>query len=373
MTQTVRRRVGSLVTSFVIALWTTGCVHEKPASPPPSPAAVTVAKAAVKSVPVQLNAIGTVRVFATVAVRPRVTGELTAVHFNEGEYVKAGQDLFTVDPRPYQTALIQAKAIVERDLATLGGTELILKRSESRPSALTAEEMDRLRAEVGIARASLAADRAAQHTAELQLEFTTIKAPIEGRTGNLLIPPGNLVTANELTPLVVINQISPISVSFAVAEKHLANIEESLSKNGGTLPVEVSLRGGSSSITGELTFIDNAVDSTTGMVQLKAKFLNADRRLWPGQFVDVVLTLSQRPNSVTIPSAAVQDGQNGSYVYVVRKDSTAEMRPIEVAFTINGEAVVTKGLTGDETVVTDGHLRIAPDAKVAVRGSETQQ
>lgn len=363
----------ALIGFFCLAIpfWT-GCARDKPAPASQPPAAVTVATVSVKSMPVQLKAIGTVRVFATVAVRPRVTGEITGVHFVEGDYVSKGQKLFTVDPRPYQTALNQAKAIVEKDLATLGGAELILKRSETRPTALTAEEMDRLRTEVGIARASLAADKAALQTAELQMEFTTMLSPIEGRTGNLLIPSGNLVTANETNPLVIINQITPISVSFAVPEQHLAIIEENLRKKGGSLPVEASMRDGSPPLTGKLKFIDNAVDSTTGMVQLKATYENEDRRLWPGQFVDVVLTLTDRPNSVVIPTAAVQDGQNGPYVYVVRKNGTAEMRPIEVAFIVKGEAVVSKGLTGGETVVTDGHLRITPDAKVAVRGPEAK-
>jgi len=326
----------------------------------------------IKSMPVQLKAIGTVRVFATVAVRPRVTGEITAVYFNEGDFVAKGDKLFTVDPRAYQTAFDQARAIVDRGQATVSGTEAILKRSENRPTALTAEELDRLRAEVGVARASLAADRAALHTAELQLEFTTIYSPINGRTGNLLIQRGNLAIANEIAPLVVINQINPISVSFAVPEQHLAIIEENLHKKGGSLLVEAFLRDGSPALVGELTFIDNSVDSTTGTVQLKASYPNLDRRLWPGQFVDVLLTLTDRPNSVTVPTAAVQDGQNGPYVYVVRKDSTAEMRPIEVAFVVKGEAVAAKGLKGGETVVTDGHLRLTPDAKVAVRGPETQ-
>lgn len=371
MFQNARHILGVAILGIAVPIWT-GCAREKAAPSAQPPAAVTVATATVKSMPVQLKAIGTVRVFATVAVRPRVTGEITEVHFNEGEYVTKGKPLFTVDPRPYQAALNQAKAIVEKNLATLGGAELILKRSESRPTALTAEEMDRLRTEVGIARAALAADKAALQTAELNYEFTTISAPIEGRTGNLLIPSGNLVTANEITPLVIINQITPISVSFAVPEQHLATIEANRSKKGGTLPVEAWLRDGSPPLVGELMFIDNTVDSTTGMVQLKAKYTNQDLRLWPGQFVDVVLTLNDRPNSVTIPSAAVQDGQNGPYVYLVRKDNTAEMRSIEVAFLGKGETVVAKGLQGGETVVTDGHLRITPDAKVSVRGPESK-
>ncbi|MCE9531808.1 MAG: efflux RND transporter periplasmic adaptor subunit [Planctomycetes bacterium] len=373
MVRSCRRCAIGLIFGLAIPLMA-GCAKNVPASSTPPPAPVTVAVAQVKSVPVQLKAIGTVRVFATVAVRPRVSGELTEVHFVEGEYVTKGEKLFTVDPRPYKTAFDQAKAIVERDQAVLNGAELALKRSESisRPTALAAEELDRLRAEAASARATVAADRAALRTAELQLQFTVINSPIDGRTGSLLVTPGNLVIANDMTPLVVINQITPISVSFAVPEQHLALIEASLLKHDGTLPVKALLKDGTPALDGELKFINNIVDTTTGTVQLKATFLNLDRRLWPGQFVDVILTLTDRPKSVTIPSAAVQDGQKGQYVFVVREDTTAEMRSIEVAFISGGEAVVSKGLVGGETVITDGHLRVTPDSKVSVKGSESR-
>ena len=357
---------------FTIAvLLLSGCVRPtvSPSEPPPAP--VTVARAQVKTVPVQLRAIGNVRVYATVSVRPRVSGEITEKHFNEGDFVNKGDKLFTIDPLPYKTALDQARAFEQRDRALLKGAEAALKRGVelSRPIALAAEELERLRTEVASARATLTASEAAVKTAELQYGFTTIFSPINGLTGKLLLTPGNIVTANEATPLVVINQIWPIAVSFAVPEHFLGDIKRERQRQGGTLPVEAHIRGDTDAPRGELTFIDNAVDQLTGTVQLMANFKNEDQRLWPGEFVDVVMTLSERQNSLTIPTSAVQEGQMGSYVFVVKPDSTAEARPVQIAFTHQGESVIARGLAVGETVVTDGHLRVAPGGKVSVRGA----
>jgi multidrug efflux system membrane fusion protein len=350
-----------------------GCTKPPPPAGSPAPAPVTVAQATTKTVPVQIRAIGSVRVYATVSVRPRVSGELTAVHFKEGETVKVNDKLFTIDPRPYQTALDHTKAQLDRDLALLRGAELVLERSRqlSGTAAITADELDKLRTDVASASATVVADRAALRTAELQLSYTTILSPIEGRTGNLLITPGNLVTANEASPMVIINQITPISVAFSVPEQNLAAIDENLRLREGKLPVAAVLRDSPVVIPGDLTFVDNSVDMLTGTVPLKATFPNKDRRLWPGQFVEVLVTLSERPNSILVPSSAVQEGQDGSYVFVVRADNTAEMRPVKLAFTTAaGEAVIEKGLVGGETVITDGQLRVSPGGKVAVKGRE---
>jgi len=359
---------------FFLAVATlAGCSKTAPPATTSSPAPVTVAQATVKTVPVKLRAIGNVRVYATVAVRPRVNGELIAVHFKEGQFVKTGDKLFTLDPRPYQTAYDQAKAQLDRDLALFRGAELVLGRSRqlTGTASITADELDKLRTDVASSAATVTADRAMLRTAELQLGYTTIVSPIDGRTGNVLITPGNLLTANEVAPLVVINQITPISVAFSVPEQNLAAINENMSKQGDKLPIEAVLRGHATPLPGELTFVDNSVDPTTGTVQLKATFANLDRRLWPGQFVDVVLTLTERANSVTIPSAAIQEGQNGPYVFVVGRDDKAEMRQISIAFvTSEGEAIVEKGLSAGETVVTDGHLRVSPGSKVAMKGPQ---
>lgn len=349
-----------------------GASCSKPVAPPqtPSLAPVTVTKAGIKNVPVQLKAIGNVRVLNTVVVRPRVNGELTAVHFKEGEFVKTGDKLFTIDPRPYQTSLAFAQAQLDRDLALLKGAEIILSRSRQVPgtAAITADELDKLRTDVASAAATVTADRAALRTAELQLSYTTIHSPIDGRTGNILIQPGNLLTASQVDPLVVINQITPISVAFAVPEYNLATLDENLRLQSGKLPVVAIPRDSAIQIPGVMSFVDNSVDIQTGTVQLKATFPNDDRRLWPGRFVDIIVTLTERANSVTVPAVAVQEGQNGPFVFVIGAEDKAEQRQIKVAFISDlGEAVIETGLAEGETVVTDGHLRVSPGGKVAIK------
>lgn len=357
-------RGGVLVLPLAVLV---GCSKPPAARPESPPAPVMVAAAVKKTVPVQVRSIGSVKVLATVSVRPRVGGELTEVHFREGEYVKKGQKLFTIDPRPYETALKQAEANMARDKAVLAGAELELKRIErgSAGGVISFAELDAARTTFASAEATVAADAAAVNSAKLQLGFTTITSPIDGRTGNLLVTPGNLVSATEITPLVVLNQISPISVAFTLSEQRLPEVLAAREK--GPLPVEADLRGGGPLATGTLAFIDNAVDPATGTVQLKAEFPNADRRLWPGQFVDVVLRLGERPDSVTVPAAAVQAGQQGGYVFVVSAENKAEVRPVAVAFEVGGDAVIASGLSGGETVVTEGQLRLAPGTRVQVK------
>lgn len=347
-----------------------GCA--RPTAPPsdPPPAPVAVAKSQLKTVPVQIRAVGNVRAYETVAVRPRVSGEIKEKHFDEGDFVKKGDELFTIDPLPYKTVLDQAKALEQRDRAILKGAEAALKRGlDLRPSALAAEELEKLRTEVARARATLIASEAAVKTAELDFGFTTIYSPIDGLTGKILITPGNIVTANEAAPLVVINQIWPISVVFAVPEHQLGEIKRQRQRQGGVLPVEAHIRGEKVTPRGELTFNDNEVNAMTGTIQLRANFANDDQLLWPGKFVEVVVTLAQRESSVTVPASAVQEGQSGPFVFVVKADSTAEIRPVQVAFTHQGETVIAKGLAADEIVVTDGHLRVAPGSKLAVKGA----
>jgi multidrug efflux system membrane fusion protein len=358
------------MSALAVLLLVAGCAKPPPGKAEVPPAPVVVATAGVKTVPVQIKSIGTVRVVSTVSVRPRVGGELTAVHFREGDYVEKGQKLFTIDPRPYETAVRQAEAAVAKNKAVLAGAERDLKRIEGITtgvggSAVAAVELDTAKTAVESAKAAVAADEAALHTAKLQLSFTTITAPLDGRTGGLLVTAGNLVSANEVTPLVVINQIRPIYVSFALPEQDLPAVTAAQGRK--PLTVEAHLREGEPSIPGVLAFIDNTVDAGTGTVTLKAEFPNADRTLWPGQFVDVVLTVGERPRSVVVPTAAVQAGQKGDYVFVVKPDQTAEARPVAVAFESNGEAVVASGLAGGEVVVVEGQLRVAPGAKVEAK------
>jgi multidrug efflux system membrane fusion protein len=356
----------AVLVGFTVTL---GCARPPAARPEPPPAPVVVAAAVTKTVPVQLRAIGSVKAIATVSVRPRVSGELTEVHFKEGDDVAREAELFTIDPRPYEAAVKQAEANLAKDAAVLAGAELELRRIErgTTGGVLSAAELDTARTAVATARATQAADEAALNSAKLQAGFTRIRAPIAGRTGGLLVTPGNLVGPTDANPLVVINQISPIHVAFSLPEQQLSVVVAAA--RAGPLAVEADPRGGGPPAAGVLAFIDNAVDPATGMVQLKAEFKNADRRLWPGQFVDVVLTLGERTGSVVVPAAAVQTGQQGQYVFVVTPDKKAELRPVTVAFEQSGEAVLASGLAGGETVVVEGQLRLAPGVRVEVKGS----
>lgn len=353
----------AVASALLVAL---GCAKPPAAPPPTPPAPVVVTTAVKKTVPIQARAIGSVRVIATVHVRPRVNGELTGVHFTEGDFVKKGQKLFTIDPRPYDAMVKQAEATLAKDKASLFGAELDLKRFE-KTGSVAAAELDAARTAVAAGKAAVAADEAALNSARIQAGFTTIYSPLDGRTGSLLVTGGNLVSATDANPLVVINQISPITVAFSLPEQQLPTVAAA-QRERGPLTVEADLRGGGSPVVGRLAFLDNAVDPTTGTVQLKAEFENEDHALWPGQFVDVLLTVGQRPGAVVVPTAVVQSGPKGQYVYAV-KDGAAELRPVTVAFETGGEAVLDSGLTGDETVVLEGHLRLAPGAKVEVKGA----
>lgn len=355
----------SLLLSLILFM---GCA--KPPAPPATtpPTRVAVARVEKKTVPIEATAVGTVKVVSTVTIRPRVGGEITEVHFKEGDYVKKGQKLFTIDPRPYQAAVNQAEANLAKDRAVLRGAELDLARAErsGASGAIAQIEVDAARTAVASSRASVAANEAALNSAKLQLSFTTIFSPIDGRTGGLLVTPGNLLNAMDLNPLVVINQVSPIYVAFSLPEQQLPAVAAARRK--APLKVEAHLRDSEPPILGTLAFIDNAVDTTTGTVQLKAEFPNEDRKLWPGQFISIVLTVSERPNSIVVPSAAIQAGQQGSYVFVVDREQKAVMRPVVVAFDRDGESVIESGLDGTELVVTEGQLRVAPGAKVDPRG-----
>ncbi len=346
-----------------------GCTKPPPPRSEPPPAPVTVAAAAKKTVPVRVRTIGSVKALATVAVRPRVGGELTGVFFKEGDVVKKDQKLFTIDPRPYEAAIKQAEANRAKDVAVLAGAELDLRRAAQAKStgAGSPTEYDAAFTAVASAKAAIEADDAAVNTAKVQLAYTTITSPLDGRVGELLVTQGNLVDANGVTPLVVINQIHPISVAFTLPEQQLPAVVEASAK--GPLRVEADVRGGGPRVVGKLAFIDNAADPLTGTVQFKATFDNAADRLVPGLFVEVTLTLGDRPDSVVVPTAAVQSGQKGQYVYLVTAAQKAEVRPVTVAFdTAGGEAVIASGLGGGETVVTEGQLRLAPGVRVTTKG-----
>jgi len=330
---------------------------------------VTVAKASQKDVPVQLRAIGNVQAFSNVSIRALVGGQLTNVWFREGDDVRKGQRLFTIDPRPYQAALQQAEANLARDEANYRNaqSEAVRYAELVKKDYVTREDYDRITSAAESAKAVLAADRAAIENERLQLAYCNITAPIDGRTGSLMVHAGNIVRANDTNALVVINQVTPIYVQFAVPESQLGQLR---ARGGLGVPVSAApQKGGTAIASGRLSFIDNAVDMTTGTITLKAVFTNQNRALWPGQFVTVAVTLQDRPNAVVVPTQAVQTGQRGQYVYVVKEDQSVEVRPVKVADTVEQESIIENGLGPGETVVTDGQLRLTPKSRVDVKNA----
>jgi multidrug efflux system membrane fusion protein len=332
----------------------------------PSAVPVSVVTVETKDVPLQVQAIGTVQALKTVSVKPQVTGELARVFFTEGQDVAVGDRLVQIDPRPFQAALAQAEAMLAKDEALLQSAQKDEQRYREllQRELIARQQYDQARANALALAATARADRAAVDTARLQLGYTLIRAPIRGRTGAALVREGNQVSANQ-TELVVINQLTPISVAFAVPETQLADIRSYGER--GALTVDAAIRGRPESVRGELSFIDNRVDAATGTVQLKATFANADTRLWPGQFVNVELTLTTQRNATVVPREAVQTGPQGRYVFVVKPDRTAEARPVTVTREAGGEALIAQGVAAGDVVVTQGQARLASGTRVEVK------
>lgn len=365
------RGAATWVAVAVAALGASCGDRKPPAASGSSAAAVPVAIALVeqKTMPIQVRAIGTVAASATVTVRSRIGGALQQVHFSEGEEVQKDQILFRIDPRPFEQALRQAEAMLARDQALLEKAEADLKRFSElvRQDFVTQEQFDQAKAAVASLRAAVEGDQAAVQKARLDLSYCTILSPLSGRTGDLLVDRGNLVKAND-DALVVIHQIAPIEVHFAVPERYLHEILARWSQ-GSWKVAAVSRSKESREAHGSLFFVDHTVDIRTGTVLLKASFPNEDRALWPGQFVDVVLTLGEQPNAIVVPSEAVQTSQQGPFVFVVREDSSVEARPIEIDRVAGENTILSKGLFPGEKVVTDGQLRLTPGVRVEVRAS----
>ena len=355
---------------------------------------VTVAMVTQKTVPVEIQVIGNVEAYSTISVKAQVGGQLTNVYFHEGDFVKKGDPLFTIDPRPYEAALNQAVATVAKDEAALGQARANLARDsanlkyqESQASRyaelfkggiISKDQSEQLNATADATSQGVAADKAAIESAQaelqgakaavesarVQLSYTNIPSPIDGRTGNLTIKQGNVVAPN--LELITITQVEPIYVTFSVPEAQLSDIKRYMAER--KLEVRARLQDElSTEETGVLTFVDNSVDTTTGTIKLKGTFENHDRKLWPGQFVRVTLRLSQRPNAVIVPNQAIQTGQNGTFVYVVKPNRSVEVRYVTATLRVDQDMVVDKGLAPGETVVTEGQLRLAPDSKVVVR------
>lgn len=359
---------------------------------------VVTASAAVKTVPVTLHAVGTAEAISTVQIRAQVTGQLQEVLFSPGQDVRKGQPLFVLDPRPLEAALRQAQAVLAKDTAQARDAAANRQRAEDlfKRGLIPRSDYETQVATASALDATLAADRAQVDQAELNLQYARIRAPIDGRTGALMAHAGDLVRANDTNPLVTINQIAPIYVTFSVPSRFLIDIQHFAARG----PLAVTATGprspapgaqaadgaptdGESDLprpaaepdaAGKVTFIDNTVDPATATIKLKATFPNKDRDLWPGLFVQVSLQLSSQPGAVVVPAEAVQTSQQGQYVYVVKQDRTVELRHVKLDRQQGGEAVIASGLKGGEEVVTEGQLRLTPGAHITIttRSAETE-
>ena len=330
---------------------------------------VTVAPVTQKTVPIEVHVIGNGEAYSTVVVKSQVDGQLDHVYFREGEDVQEGDLLFSIDPRPFDSALKQSEANLARDLAQAKNAQAQAERSQKlyNDGLISKEQYDQFRSNAGALEAAVRADQAAVENVKIQLGYCSIHSPLNGRTGKLLVHQGNIVKAND-TALIEINQISPLYVNFSVPEQYLGQIKQYQAR--GKLKVEaVPPQDESRPEQGLLTFFNNTVDSTTGSILLRGTFQNVEKRLWPGQFVNVILRLTSRPNSVVAPTQAVQTGQAGHYVFVVGENLTVESRPVVTGPTIGGETVIEKGLQPGDKVVTDGQLLLFPGAKVELKKS----
>jgi multidrug efflux system membrane fusion protein len=334
---------------------------------------VSTAVVTQQAVPLTISVIGTSEAFHTVAMRAQTTGELTAVHFKEGDDVKQGQLLFELDRRPLEAALQQTQANLARDTAQAANARASADRYQDLQARgiSTREQSDQARTAAEALAATVQADRAAVENAQVQLQYATITSPISGRTGALMVHEGNLVRANDTTPLVIINQISPIYVSFGIPESELPDLKRYLA--AGTVHVDATAPNETAASHGRITFIDNAVDPTTGQIKIKATFPNADHRLWPGQFANVDVTLKTDANAIVVPTSAVENGQTGNYVFVVTPQKTAEIRNITLDRQVGDISVVKDGLKPGDTVVTDGQIRLVGGSKVSIKSGPGAQ
>ncbi len=372
-----------------------GCREQTAPAPQSIAVPVSLAGVVTKDMPVQVQGIGNVEAYSTVTVKSQVSGELIRVYFTQGQEVRKGEPLFEIDPRPFQADLSKAEANLSKDTAVVKQAEANLARdiAQAKNAANEQERYEKLyakgvaakeqldsvrttaeasddavkadRAAIDNAHEAIKADLAAIDTARLNLSYCTIHSPIDGRTGSLLINQGNVIKTSD-TNLVVINQVHPIYVTFSVPEKELPGIKKYMA--GGKLPVEAVIPNDPGERPkGILTFVDNAVDQTTGTIKLRGTFDNNDRRLWPGEFVNVAVTLTIEKDAIVVPSQTVQTGQQGTYVFVVRPDLTAEARPVKVGRTVGGDTIIAEGLQPGEKVVTDGQLGLVNGSKVQVK------
>lgn len=369
--QTMKTRNYILHTSMTaLLLLAAGCGNKdavQAAKPVSAGAPVRVATVASRTMPVELQAIGNVEAISTVSIKAQISGQLMRVHFKEGDFVKKGQLLFTIDRAPFEAALRQAEGTLAKDEAQSLNSKLDAERYQGlgKQGVVSKQQVDAAGAAANAMAATVAADKAAVETAKINLEYTAIYSPINGRTGSVGVKEGNLVKANDVPILVTINQIEPIYVSFSIPEQQLAELKQY--SNTKSLKVDAAPQGSTQHFQGRLTFIDNSVDLTTGTIKLKATFDNAAHVLWPGQFADVNLTLKSQPNAIVVPTAALQTSQTGTYVYVVDQDLTAKQQPVKVGWNVGEDTVIASGLQPGQRVVTDGQLRLTPGAKVDIK------
>lgn len=387
--------VASLVGAGLLVF---GCAKKEPVKAAPAAGVpVVVAQVSQKNMPVEVTAVGNVESISTIAIRSQVAGPLLDIHFKEGDFVRKGQLLATIDPRPFQAQVDQAKGAIVRDQAQLDQSEANLARDTAQSDynqgqvqrntslfekgLLPRETLDQVKSQASAAMQSLRADRAAIDTAKanlvldqgllnfanVQLGYCSIYSPIDGQTGAVLQKPGNLVKAADV-PIVMINQLDPIYVNFTVNQQYWLDIQkhgaDHLLHVTATVPQEPG-----NARQGTVTFVDNNVDSTTGTIHLKATFENSQNRFWPGLFVNVVLRLSEQPNATVVPAQAITQGQDGTFVYVVKPDNTVEMRHVDTSRSADGLAVIDKGLEPNEVVVIDGQPRLTRGAKIQIKGA----
>lgn len=351
-----KKRLFYAVMAILLIALISHCSHSKKSTQSQA-IAVTVSPVQQKDVTVSSHAIGSVEPSVTVAVKSRVDGQLLSVGFKEGDYVKEGQIIFQIDPEPFRVALQQAEANLAHDQAQLENYKKTLERYVPlmKKGYVSKQEYDQAEANSKGQEAAVMADKAAVANAELNLSYCTIRAAISGRTGNLLVNPGNLVKATDSSSLVVINQITPIYITFSLPEQQLHSIQQEL-KNG-LLPVYLHIKNQTDHLEGQVSFIDNTVDSSTGMIKLKALYKNQQEELWPGEYVDVTLPYKTLHQALLIPTRAIQVSPDGAYVFVVDKHSTVSLKSIKTGAELNDDTVV-EGLTAGETVVLTGQAQL---------------
>jgi multidrug efflux system membrane fusion protein len=365
---------GVIAGCLVMAILLCGACKSKNDKPKTRSAVpVTVAQAVEKEVPVQLHAIGNIEAYASVAIKSQVSGQIAEIHFEEGSDVEKGALLISIDPAPFLATLHQYEAALARNRAQEKFAREQAARYEGllQEGIVTKDQVDLLRTTAEALSAAVTADLAAIKSAKIQLDYCSIRSPISGRTGALALHAGNLTKANDV-PIVTINQVTPIYVTFSIPEKKIADVKKAMA--GGELKIEATIpEAPGLTEVGTLSFMDNAVNSATGTIKIKGLFANTAKKLWPGQYTDVIMTLGSLKNAVVVPTGALQTGQQGQFIYIVTPDKTVEVRAVTVGPETGEESVIEKGIVPGETLVVDGQLRLVPGATIEAKGPSARE